>query len=253
MNADRPWYREPETFIAVAALVVSVSAVAVGLYEARLQRTHDRAEVWPHVEISTFVTPTGASLSVDNTGLGPAIIKSVVVTVDGKARSNWYIWAYSELGHGTTFKIYLPRVADTPEKGALPTPATLAVGSETVLVVEDQSEVRELTTRILEARGYTVLAAENGGDAMQLAEHYLKRIDLLLTDVVMPGVNGRELALRLGAQRRDIKVLFVSGYTGEAIRRHGLLELGAAFLQKPFSPDSLARKVRDVLDAAEPN
>jgi hypothetical protein len=89
MNDDRPWYLEPETFIAVAALVVSCSAVAVGLYEAHLQRAHDRAEVWPHVEISTFVTPTGASLSVDNTGLGPAIIKAVVVTVDGKARSSW--------------------------------------------------------------------------------------------------------------------------------------------------------------------
>jgi hypothetical protein len=89
MQVDRPWYREPETFIAVAALVVSVSAVVVGLYEAALQRAHDRAEVWPHVEISTFVTPKGASLFVANTGLGPAIIKSVVVTVDGKPRRNW--------------------------------------------------------------------------------------------------------------------------------------------------------------------
>src|SRR5437773_5529500 len=89
MKGDRPWYREPETFIAVAALVVSVSAVAVGLYEAQLQRAHGRAEVWPHVEISTFVTPKGASLFVENTGLGPAIIKSVVVTVDGKPRRSW--------------------------------------------------------------------------------------------------------------------------------------------------------------------
>lgn len=89
MNGNRRWYREPETFIAVAALVVSLSAVAVGLYEAQLQRAHDRAEVWPHVEISTFETPTGVSLGVENTGLGPAIIKSVVVTVDGKARSSW--------------------------------------------------------------------------------------------------------------------------------------------------------------------
>src|SRR5437016_619492 len=89
MKGDRPWYREPETFIAVAALIVSVSAVAVGLYEAQLQRAHDRAEVWPHVEISTYTTPQGASLFVENTGIGPAIIKSIVVTVDGQPRKNW--------------------------------------------------------------------------------------------------------------------------------------------------------------------
>ncbi len=181
------------------------------------------------------------------TGLGLATVYSIV------KQSSGYIWAYSEVGQGTTFKIYLPRVAGTPEKAVSQTPATLAVGSETVLVVEDQAEVRGLTTRILEARGYTVLAAENAGAATHLAERYVKRIDLLLTDVVMPGVNGRELAVRLTAQRRDLKVLFVSGYTGEAIRQHGLLELDAAFLQKPFSPDVLARKVRDVLDGTPPN
>lgn len=181
------------------------------------------------------------------TGLGLATVYSIV------KQSSGYVWAYSELGHGTTFKIYLPRVAGTPEKAASQTtPAPLAVGSETVLVVEDQAEVRRLTTRVLEARGYTVLAAENGPDALQSADRYLKRIDLLLTDVVMPELNGRDLALRLTAQRRDLKVLFVSGYTGEAIRQHGLLELGAAFLQKPFTPDVLARKVRDVLDAPRP-
>lgn len=179
------------------------------------------------------------------TGLGLATVYSIV------KQSGGYIWVYSEVGHGTTFKIYLPRVAGTPERLVSETPAPLAVGSETVLLVEDQAEVRTLTSRILEARGYTVLTAANAGDAVHLADRYLKRIDLLLTDVVMPGVNGRELAVHLGAQRRDIKVLFVSGYTGEAIRQHGLLELGAAFLQKPFTPDVLARKVREILDGAE--
>ena len=89
MSDNRPWYREPESFIALAALIVSLSAVAVGLYEASLQRAHDRAEVWPHVEISTFTTPRGASLSLENTGLGPAIVNSVVVSVDRKPLHNW--------------------------------------------------------------------------------------------------------------------------------------------------------------------
>jgi hypothetical protein len=89
MSSGRPWYREPETFIAIAALVVSVSAVAVGVYEAALQRAHDRAEVWPHVEVGTFTTPTDATVYVENTGVGPAVINSIVFTVDGKPRKNW--------------------------------------------------------------------------------------------------------------------------------------------------------------------
>lgn len=99
MSEDRPWYREPETFIAIAALVVSVSAVVVGIYEAALQRRHDRAEVWPHLELTTFTTTNGASLSVTNTGIGPALIKSVVVTVDGERSHNWNEVLTALLGH----------------------------------------------------------------------------------------------------------------------------------------------------------
>jgi len=99
MPPDRPWYREPETFIAVAALIVSLSAVVVGIYEAALQRKHDRAEVWPHLEITTFVMPNGAMLSVENTGIGPAIVRSVVVTLDGKPTHNWNEVLTGLLGH----------------------------------------------------------------------------------------------------------------------------------------------------------
>ena len=99
MSDGRPWYREPETFIAVAALVVSVSAVVVGLYEAALQRQHDRAEVWPHLEVTTFTMRTGATLSVENTGIGPALVKSIVVTVDGKRAHNWNEVLTTLLGH----------------------------------------------------------------------------------------------------------------------------------------------------------
>src|SRR5437879_7068651 len=138
-----------------------------------------------------------------------------------------YVWVYSELGHGTTFKIYLPRVAETPERpeSATGTP-TPARGSETVLVVEDQEEVRKLTKRVLEGRGYAVLAARNGAEALEIVARHPTRIHLMITDVVMPGANRRELAELACARRSDLKVLYVSGYTGEAVLQHRLLEAG---------------------------
>ena len=177
------------------------------------------------------------------TGLGLATVYGIVKQADG------FIWVYSELDHGTTFKIYLPRI-DEPAQGA---PARAAVGApprgaETVLVVEDGAAVRTVTRQILVRQGYAVLEAPDPETALRLAAGHQGPIHLLVTDVVMPKMNGRALADRLTALYGDVKVLFVSGYTDDAIVRHGVLEPGIMFLQKPFTPDALARKVREVLD-----
>ncbi|HLB81679.1 MAG TPA: response regulator [Gemmatimonadales bacterium] len=176
------------------------------------------------------------------TGLGLATVYGIVRQAGG------FIWVYSEPGHGTSFKIYLPQV-DAPAEDLASAGSTRAPGgTETVLLVEDAAAVRAVAKQVLERLGYTVLEAPNGQAALHLAQQHRGEIHMLLTDVVMPGMSGREVAERLARARSGIKLLFASGYTDDSIVRHGILESGTAYLQKPFSPESLARKVREVLD-----
>ena len=153
----------------------------------------------------------------------------------------------SEKGHGTTFNIYLPRVEEVADKNAIPVTRAAQGGSETVLLVEDEESVRQLVRETLQAKGYRVVEAENGEAGLQAAAKHSGKIDMVITDVVMPGMGGRELVRRLADTRPETKVLYLSGYTEDAIVNEGTIESGKAFLQKPFTPTTLAGKVREVL------
>ena len=178
------------------------------------------------------------------TGLGLATVYGVV------KQSGGFIWVYSEQGMGTTFKIYLPVAQKLMEAttARLLQEDPLPGGDETVLLVEDESGVRDLIRRMLALQGYNVLEATDGATAMRVSKNYKGKIHLLLTDVVMPGTSGRELAKQLVPLHPEIKVLYISGYTDEAVTEHGALEQGLAFLQKPFNRETLLQKVREVLD-----
>jgi CheY-like chemotaxis protein len=178
------------------------------------------------------------------TGLGLATVYGVVKQHHGN------VWVYSEPGQGTTFKVYLPRVADAVDELRAPPPSP-GRGTETVLLVEDDGDVRRLAREILADYGYTVLEASEPSEARLIADRHAGPIQLLVTDVVMPGSSGRALAEDLASLRPEMKVLYMSGYTDNAIVHHGRLDPGTHFVQKPFTPPRLALKVREALDTAE--
>lgn len=226
--------------------------------DAGYARTHPDASAGPHVLLAVSDTGVGMDASTrarvfepffttkgdKGTGLGLATVYGIVRGHGG------HVTVYSESGYGTTFKVYLPCVEErlSPRKSFAGRAAALPPGTETILFVEDEEAVRSLVRQVLTGCGYRLLVAVNGADAVRLAGQHPEHIDLLLTDVVMPQMGGREVAERLTALRPGLKVLYLSGYTDDAVVRHGILQADVEFLQKPFTPTSLACKVRAVLD-----
>jgi len=230
VDLDRSYAREHVSVRTGPYVMLAVTDTGIGMDETT--RTHLFEPFYTTKEFGR------------GTGLGLATVYGIVKQSEG------YIWVYSEPNHGATFKIYLPRVDAPPEAAGAPDPATGAGhrGTETVLLVEDETLVRSLVQRVLGHQGYTVLEAAAGEEALAVAAAHGGEIHLLVTDVVMPGVGGRELARRLSVVRPRTRVLYLSGYSDDAVVRHGMLDPGTFFLQKPFTPAVLLRKVREVLD-----
>jgi CheY-like chemotaxis protein len=199
------------------------------------------AETQAHVFEPFFTTKEQGK----GTGLGLATVHGIVKQSEG------HISVSSRVGEGTSFSIYLPRAEQIAEADEVRQSTSPALpGSETILLVEDEDVVRNLAQRVLLRNGYTVLVANQGTEALQAFQQHDGPIHLLLTDVVMPGgINGRQLAERLLAQRPKLKVLYMSGYTDDIVVRHGVLDSDVAFLEKPFSASGLARKVRQILNS----
>jgi two-component system cell cycle sensor histidine kinase/response regulator CckA len=241
-------------------LTVETSAVELDDAYAR-----HHAEVTPGPHVLLVVSDTGSGMNAetlahifepffttkrDGTGLGLATVYGIVKQNGG------HVWVYSEPGRGTTFKIYLPVAAGSAPAGVPAGPSAAATGlprgSETILLVEDELAVRDLARKFLEETGYHVLEAAGGAEALELARSYCGEIHLLMTDVVMPGISGRELAQQLLDIRPGMKVLYMSGYTDDTVIERGILDRGVVLLQKPFTRRGLARKVRELLDPVPP-
>ncbi|HSR05742.1 MAG TPA: response regulator [Bryobacteraceae bacterium] len=177
------------------------------------------------------------------TGLGLATVYGIV------RQSGGHIWLYSEPGIGTTFKIFFPRVDEPKDRGASELPPKIGRGNETILLVEDDAALRALAQQVLTSAGYRVVTAEDGNAALRVSEQHNGPIHLLLTDVVMPKMGGKEIASRLAVPRPGMKVLFMSGYTGNALAQQGTLDETVGFIQKPWTPEGLCQKIRAVLSA----
>jgi PAS domain S-box-containing protein len=227
--------------------------------DAAYCRTHLGAAAGPHVMLA--VSDTGCGMDADTkrrlfepffttkergkgTGLGLSTCYGIV------KQSGGWIWVYSERGQGTVFKVYLPVAsADSARVSSIAAPVPSAKGHETVLVIEDDAQVRSMVRRILASNSYDILEARDGGEALALAHNHHGRIDLILSDVVIPGLSGPEIVQQVQHEHGSTRSLFMSGYTDHAVLRDRILAAGANFIQKPFAPAALANKVREVLDA----
>ena len=208
--------------------LLAVSDTGVGMDEATRQRIFE-----------PFFTTKEVG---QGTGLGLAMVQGIV------AQSGGYINVYSEPGQGTTFKVYLPVLAETAADAVKPPSVPAPRGQETILVVEDQAEVRDYAVAVLTEYCYHPIPAADAGEALSICERESGRIHLVLTDVVMPHTSGRELAARVVKMRPGTKILFMSGYTDNVIVHHGVLDEGVFFIGKPYTPSALAKKIREVLD-----
>jgi len=210
-------------------VILSISDTGIGMSE----------DVKEHIFEPFFTTKEQGK----GTGLGLATVYGIIKQNGGNIK------VHSKEGHGTTFEILMPRVikmADDESKKERV--KAMSIGTETILLVEDSPAVKELVTLSLSAQGYDVISADNGAEALGLFRNYKGEIDLLLTDVVMPQMGGKELADQITTLKPDIKVIFTSGYGDDAISQYGVLDPNITFLQKPFSPAALVSKVREVLD-----